>query len=130
MFSHVTVGTNDLVKAAAFYRSVMPFAGLPDFHDFSEHGMIGFSKAGLEQSEFFVCLPFDGKPATVGNGVTVAFLATNRKTVDEFYAAAIAAGGKDEGPPGLRPQYDPDYYATYVRDLDGHKLCCVCRDSI
>ena len=62
----------------------------------------------------------------MGNGVTVAFEAPDRASVDRFHAAGLAQGGTDEGAPGLRPHYHPDYYGAYLRDPDGNKLCCVC----
>jgi predicted lactoylglutathione lyase len=71
--------------------------------------------------------PFDQKPASVGNGTMVALSAKSWGQVDAFYAAAMTHGGTSEGAPGLRPQYNPDFYATYVRDPDGNKLAVVCR---
>jgi predicted lactoylglutathione lyase len=62
-----------------------------------------------------------------GNGSMVAFRAKSWRQVDDFHAAALACGGTSEGPPGLRPQYNPDFYAAYVRDPDGNKLAVVCR---
>ena len=59
---------------------------------------------------------------TTGNGVHVAFLTWSREEVDAFYAAAMEAGATDDGPPGLRPQYNPGYYACFVRDPDGNKI--------
>ncbi|HYF06952.1 MAG TPA: VOC family protein [Acetobacteraceae bacterium] len=76
--------------------------------------------------KFWVMRPINGEPATIGNGVTIGLEATDRATVDAFDTAALAAGGRDEGAPGLRTHYHPNYYAAYVRDPDGHKLCCVC----
>jgi catechol 2,3-dioxygenase-like lactoylglutathione lyase family enzyme len=70
--------------------------------------------------------PYNGETATVGNGVHVAFKADNRAAVDAFHAAALAAGGTDEGAPGLRPHYHEHYYGAYVRDPDGNKLQAVC----
>jgi catechol 2,3-dioxygenase-like lactoylglutathione lyase family enzyme len=78
--------------------------------------MIGFS---LEQ-------PADGKPASAGNGAHVAFIAESRAQVDEFHRAALAHGGSDAGPPGLRPEYDANYYGAFVRDPDGNKVEAVC----
>jgi predicted lactoylglutathione lyase len=80
---------------------------------------------GVDAPEFFVLKPRDGKPATVGNGLTVGFRAPNRKAVDKFYEIALKEGGKDEGPPGPRP-FVPNLYAAYVRDLDGHKILASC----
>ena len=69
----------------------------------------------------------DQKSATVGNGCMVAFSARSRQAVDDFYAAALANGGTCDGPPGLRLNYAPDFYAAYVRDPDGNKVAAVCR---
>ena len=76
--------------------------------------------------QFWVMRPIDGKAATVGNGVTVAFEATDRAAVDALHARALEAGATDEGAPGLRPHYHADYYGAYLRDPDGNKLCIVC----
>jgi predicted lactoylglutathione lyase len=71
--------------------------------------------------------PLNQLPATTGNGTMVAFRARSWSEVDHFHAAALANGGGSEGAPGLRPHYSPDFYAAYVRDLDGNKLAAVCR---
>jgi len=62
----------------------------------------------------------------VGNGITVGLDADTRSAVDAAHAAALKAGGKDEGAPGIRKHYHPNYYGAYVRDLDGNKVCIVC----
>ena len=72
---------------------------------------------------------YDQKDATPGNGVTVAFDAPSRAAVDAFHAAALAAGGTDEGPPGVREHYHSNYYGAYVRDPDGNKICVVCHHA-
>ena len=126
MFSHVTVGTNDYAAAKAFYDAILPALGLTCIHASDEEGAAGWAVDPERAPHFWLVRPFDGQPATVGNGVTVAFEAKARAEVDAFHAAAIAAGGRDEGAPGLRPHYHPDYYGAYVRDLDGNKLCIVC----
>jgi catechol 2,3-dioxygenase-like lactoylglutathione lyase family enzyme len=74
----------------------------------------------------YIYTPADGRPATWGNGTHVAFIADSRDQVDAFHAAALEQGGMDEGKPGLRPHYGPNYYAAYVRDPDGNKLQAVC----
>ena len=126
MYSHVTVGTTDLTRAKAFYEAIMSPLGIPFAW---EHEGAAFSFGRPEDSQFVVCMPFDGNPHQRGNGWHAAFLADSRATVDAFYAAAIAAGGEDEGPPGLRAHYHPNYYAAYVRDLDGNKLQAVCHQA-
>jgi catechol 2,3-dioxygenase-like lactoylglutathione lyase family enzyme len=72
--------------------------------------------------EFWIQRPFDGGVATSGNGTHVAFLAPDRASVDAFHRAALAAGGRCDGPPSLRLEYHPQYYACFVRDPDGHKI--------
>ncbi|MBL0000484.1 MAG: VOC family protein [Sphingomonadales bacterium] len=79
--------------------------------------------------KIFVGPAFDGQLATSGNGTHVAFHAKDRATVDAFHAAALQHGGTDEGSPGLRPHYHPNYYGAYVRDPDGNKLQAVCHSK-
>ncbi|WP_206936194.1 VOC family protein [Roseococcus thiosulfatophilus] len=126
MFSHVTFGTNDLTRAAAFYDPLMARLGFRRIESDPAHGLIGYGTGPEETPQFYLMKPFDGQAATVGNGAMAAFEARDRATVDEFHRIAMEGGGSCEGPPGLRPHYHPDYYGTYVRDADGNKLCCVC----
>lgn len=122
MYSHITVGTDDLERAGAFYDSVL--ATLEIGRRFAHDAVIAYQGAAPEH--FFVVRPYDGRAASAGNGTHVAFLAPSRSHVDAFHAAALAAGGIDEGPPGLRPHYHEHYYGAYVRDLDGNKLQAAC----
>ena len=126
MFSYTVLGTNDLARAITFYDAVLAPLG----HDrIEEYDPDGTSAAwGLDDPgpHLWVTLPFDGRPATVGNGVMVSFLANSRAEVDAFHRAALATGGTDEGGPGVRPQYAPHFYAAYVRDPDGNKINAVC----
>jgi catechol 2,3-dioxygenase-like lactoylglutathione lyase family enzyme len=122
MFSHVTVGTNEFARAEAFYDAVMGALGVPVL--FKGGRMLAYGEAGGEK--LFVVPPFDGAAARAGNGMHIAFAADDRATVDAFHAAALAGGGTDEGAPGLRPHYHPNYYGAYVRDPDGNKLQAVC----
>ena len=82
-----------------------------------------------EAPKLWVGLPFNKMPAHPGNGWMAAFSAPSRKAVDEAYAAAISAGAQDEGAPGLRPNFGPNYYGAYVRDLDGNKIHFVSREE-
>lgn len=126
MFSHVTVGSADLTRAVAFYDAVLPLLGLHR-HEFDlDVGLAGWAADPTRTPQFFVMRPRDGRPASVGNGVTIAFEAADRALVARFHEAALAAGAVEEGAPGLRPHYHPDYFGAYCRDLDGNKLCCVC----
>ena len=122
MFSHVTLGTNDFAKAEKFYDAVMAVLGHPVM--FKAGGVAAYGTPTGEK--VFILPPFDKREARPGNGVHVAFKVDDRKTVDAFHAAALANGGSDEGPPGLRAYYHPNYYGAYVRDPDGNKLQAVC----
>jgi predicted lactoylglutathione lyase len=73
-----------------------------------------------------VLRPLDGRPASIRNGIIIAFEAADRATVDAVHAAAPATSGTEEGGPGLQPHYHADHYGAYMRDLDGNKPCCVC----
>jgi len=129
MFSHVTVGTSKLTRALRFYDAALAPLGLQRARTFkvaASYAPPGFS--GVNEP-FWVVRPLDGQAASAGNGVTVAFDAASRVAVDAFYQAALAAGGTDEGPPGLRAHYHPDYYGAYVRDPDGNKVCVVCHKA-
>ena len=122
MFSHVTIGTNDIGPAKAFYDAVMGAIGQERFYSGD-----GFAAYGSENdNQTWVMAPFDGKPASVGNGMHIAFLAPNRAAVDEAHRQALDHGGSDEGAPGLRTHYHPSYYAAYMRDPDGNKIQVVC----
>jgi catechol 2,3-dioxygenase-like lactoylglutathione lyase family enzyme len=121
MFSHVSVGTSDLERAARFYDAALGALGYKRTVDES------FGKAwGLTWPEFWAQSPEDGNGASGGNGVHVAFIAADRAAVDKFHAAALAAGGTDAGAPGPRP----DYYAAFVRDPDGNKIEAVHMDEV
>jgi len=126
MYSHVTVGTSRMHRAMSFYDAVLATLGMKRRRTFK----IAISYAPEDFSgvnePFWVVRPYDKGSATPGNGGTVAFEAPARAAVDAFHAAALAAGGADEGPPGIREHYHPNYYGAYVRDLDGNKLCVVC----
>ena len=125
MFSHVTLGTNDWDKARPFWFAVMEVLGQPLLFEYP--GGAGF---GAETGpKTFVGAPFDSQAARAGNGVHIAFLARDRATVDAFHRTALQYGGSDEGAPGLRPHYHPNYYGAYVRDPDGNKIQAVCHSS-
>jgi catechol 2,3-dioxygenase-like lactoylglutathione lyase family enzyme len=121
VFTHVTVGTNDLNKARGFYDDVLGKLGHKRIADLGDNGSIW----GEDAPSFFVLKPANGAPASVGNGVTVSFEAPSRAAVDAFHTAALAAGSVCEGLPGLR-SWAPNAYAAYARDLDGNKLAVYC----
>ena len=124
MNNYVTLGANDAEASNAFYDAVLAtigwrsHMGFPGWRAYSVDG----SGAGLT---VWVCKPFDGKPASAGNGAMLGFAAASRAEVDDFHAAAMAHGGSDEGAPGERPDYGPDWYAAYLRDPAGNKLAIV-----
>jgi catechol 2,3-dioxygenase-like lactoylglutathione lyase family enzyme len=116
MIGYVTLGTRDLAKGAPFYDTICAVLGvgrMMENETFIAWGVEG-GGAGIG-----LTYPFDGQPMSVGNGVMVALECKTPADVDKVHAAALAAGGKDEGSPGLRW---PSFYAGYFRDLDGNKL--------
>jgi catechol 2,3-dioxygenase-like lactoylglutathione lyase family enzyme len=123
MLLYTTVGTNDLERAGRFFDSVLPVIGYRRQKE--GPGEIGYAADGDVRCRFWVVEPFDRKPATHGNGATIAFDAPDRASVDAFHATALAQGGTDEGAPGIRP-FHANFYAAFVRDLDGNKLVAVC----
>ncbi|MDH5239594.1 MAG: VOC family protein [Gammaproteobacteria bacterium] len=120
MIGYVTVGTNDIDRAAKFYDAL--FASLGASRFFDTDTFIAWA-TGPSAPAFSVTKPYDGNAATVGNGVMVAIAMDSTDKVDAFYAKALELGGTDEGAPGLRLD---NFYAGYFRDLDGNKLNAFC----
>ena len=120
MIGYVTLGTNDLQRAAGFYDALLADLGAKRTME-----METFIAWAVDPDSPALCVtqPFDGKAATVGNGVMVALGVDSRATVDRVYKKALELGGKDEGPAGPRGE---DFYAGYFRDLDGNKLSVFC----
>ncbi len=117
MIGYVSVGTNDLERASAFYDTLLAELGGGRFMTMDR--FIAWS-TGPKAAGFSVCLPFDGGKASIGNGVMVALAAKDPEQVDAIYKKALELGATDEGPPG--PRGDSGFYAGYFRDLDGNKL--------
>ena len=124
IISHITLGTNDKERAARFYDAVLGAIGFARLPKPSEKPL-AYEKNG-EMPTVYIYSPEDGRPATWGNGTHIAFLAATREEVHAFHEQALKHGGRDEGQPGPRAHYGPDYYAAYVRDPDGNKLQAVC----
>ena len=120
MIGYVTIGTNDLDRAAKFYDALLGELGGKRFME--NERLVAWS-AGQNSPGIGICKPFDGKAATVGNGMMVAIAVDSPEKVRALYAKALKLGGKDEGAPGTR---FGNFYAGYFRDLDGNKLNAFC----
>jgi catechol 2,3-dioxygenase-like lactoylglutathione lyase family enzyme len=118
MLHHVSIGVADVARAAQFYDAVLSKLGFKRMMEVMPYGIA----YGERMPQFWVQLPHDQGTASGGNGTHIAFNAKNRAQVNAFHSAALSAGGKDEGAPGLRPEYTPDYYGAFVRDPDGNKI--------
>ena len=116
MIGYTTLGTNDIAKAGSFYDALL--AELGGKRAMEMDGFIAWS-SGPASPMVSVIKPHDGKPATVGNGVMVALMASSKEQVDAIHRKALSLGAKDEGAPGPR---GAGFYAAYFRDLDGNKL--------
>lgn len=124
MIAYVTVGADDIAAAKRFYSAFLPALGYQ-----LKEGSEGLSYAlPVEPGQspllpdFYVKPPFDGGPASAGNGAMVAFEARNQAQVRALHATALAAGGADEGQPGFRAAYGPHFYVSYLRDPQGNKI--------
>ncbi len=117
MIHHVSLGTNDVAKARAFYDPLMSLIGfrLMKMSDRALH-------YGASDIVFSLETPIDGQSASPGNGIHVAFQAPDRETVRRFHDMALRNGGTDEGAPGIRANYNANYYGAFVRDPDGNKI--------
>ncbi len=118
MLSHLSFGVNDLGRAAAFYEAILaPLGYVPVLR--KDHA-VGFGEPGGEDRLTLFSKPL--QTVAPGPGFHLAFQAPTRESINAFYVAALAAGARDEGAPGLRANYGPTYYAAFVTDLDGYKL--------
>lgn len=125
MLGYITMGSNDLPRARAFYAELLGTIGATKLMEFGED-MGGFTMYGtsMEQPGIAVTAPYNQEPATVGNGNMAALVMAERAQVDALHAKALELGGSCEGPPGIRGEEGPQaFYGAYFRDLDGNKLC-------
>ena len=126
MIGYATVGTNDIDRARAFYDALLGEIGARRVMEFPENGFTMYG-TGARAPGLAVTRPYNGEPATVGNGNMAAIVVDERGKVDRLHARALELGGSDEGPPGVRgPDGDHAFYGAYFRDLDGNKLCAFC----
>ncbi len=114
MIGYVTLGSNDLPRAKAFYDTLLAEIGIQRIMEFGGRGYAW--GAAMDKPALAIMKPFDQKPATVGNGVMAAIVVDARDKVDRLHKKALELGGKDEGAVGLRGE---GFYAGYFRDLDG-----------
>lgn len=123
IISHVSLGTRDMSRAAAFYDAVLATLGASrqETVELDDVGLVAVAY-GKRFPEFWIQFPIDGEPAAVGNGVHVGFIAPDQASVHRFHETALSLGGVDDGAPGPRPQYGAPYYGCFVRDLDGNKI--------
>jgi catechol 2,3-dioxygenase-like lactoylglutathione lyase family enzyme len=138
MIDHVGFSVSDYARAKAFYEKALAPLGYALVMEVgppqSEQPAAGFGGGG--KPDFWI--GSDGNPlptlprsrGRVGRGLHIAILAKDRPTVDAFHRAALAAGGKDNGPPGLRPHYHANYYGAFVLDPDGHNIEAVCHSPV
>ena len=130
MIAYVTVGADDMARAKRFYSAFLPALGYglkegPEGLSFALPTPTGVP---VVSPDFYVKPTFDGRPASAGNGTMIAFEARSQKQVRDLHAAALAAGGHDEGPPGFRDAYGPRFYVGYLRDPQGNKIALFSSD--
>ena len=123
MLSHIHLGVRNFTQAFNFYAQLLPILDWKLRFKDESRPWAGWQPAEQPRPLFLIGVPYDGQAASPGNGQMVALLAPARGAVDRFHAMALALGATCEGGPGLRPEYHADYYGTYLRDLDGNKLC-------
>jgi catechol 2,3-dioxygenase-like lactoylglutathione lyase family enzyme len=122
MLGYATIGTNDLPRALAFYDALMAEVGAKRLME-TPHGFTMYGVT-LRKPALAVTPPYNGKPATPGNGNMLALSLDARASVDTLYKKALQLGGSDEGAPGVRGEEGPSaFYAAYFRDPEGNKIC-------
>lgn len=120
--NYVMLGSNDVEKARGFYDKVFPAIGGTLIAEYMPHAFCYQFRNG---GRIWVATPFNDETATVGNGNMVGLLCASKGEVQNAHEIGLANGGTSEGDPGERPLYGPDFYAAYLRDLDGNKMSFV-----
>ena len=123
MLDHVSLGVSDLTRSRGFYDAALRPLGLVRIVDFEGRGTDYSSAPGSLGVEFTITVEPDAAPS---RGAHICFHARDREAVAAFHRAAIAHGGRDDGPPGVRPRYHASYYGAFVLDPDGHRIEAVC----
>ena len=121
MFDHISLGVRDMARSRAFYDAALQPLGYSCLSEGSDSGGYGKEGVSLWLGQTDAPVPADPK-----SGLHVCFTAPTRRSVDEFHTAALKSGGKDNGKPGVRADYAPNYYAAFVVDPDGYRLEALC----
>jgi catechol 2,3-dioxygenase-like lactoylglutathione lyase family enzyme len=128
VFDHLSIGVANLERAAAFYDAALAPLGYVRLTQNARS--VCYGPPGFAGEAPFAIIAHGADARRPGPGVHLAFTAPNRAAVDAFHAGAVATGGVDEGPPGIRENYDPGYYAAFVRDPDGHRVEAVVHERL
>ena len=120
MFDHLSLGVGDLARSAAFYGAALRGLGYVEL--WRTKRSVGYGPPGFVGEAPLAIIEWGSEARPPGPGFHLAFAARSREAVDLFHAEALRAGGVDDGAPGIRENYDPGYYAAFVRDLDDHRL--------
>jgi len=128
MIGYVTLGADDLVLAERFYSAILPDLGyrLEVSDEGLSYTLPGPGDGSADPPSLFIVPPWDGRPASAGNGTMLAFRLPTQARVRALHGAGLAAGGRDEGAPGFRAAYSPGFYVGYLRDPQGNKLALYC----
>ena len=130
MIAYFTVGADDIDRAKRFYSAFLPALDyeLKESPEGLSYTLPEQTGSPVALPDLYVKPPFDGRPASAGNGTMIAFKARSQKQVRDLHSAALAAGGFDEGQPGFRDSYGPRFYVGYLRDPQGNKIALFSND--
>ena len=128
MFDHISLGVENLDRAAAFYDASLSALGYVRL--FKNDRAASYGPVGFKGEAPFTIIQHGADTRCPGAGFHISFVAPNREAVNQFHAAALSAGGRDDGTPGIRENYDLGYYAAFVRDPDGHRIEAVIHEKV